>query len=50
LTITFMRSRPTGGRRRVMHGLLRPLARLLRPFVVRAHLRGKADNISRALR
>ena len=30
--------------------LLRPLARVLHPVMVRAHLRGKADNISRALR
>jgi uncharacterized protein YndB with AHSA1/START domain len=50
LTIMFLRSRPTRGRRSATHWLLRPLASLLRPYVVRAHLRGKADNISRALR
>lgn len=30
--------------------LMRPIARLVAPFLVRGHLRGRADNISRALR
>lgn len=50
VTITFTQSRPARARRSLMHWLLRPLAMLLRPSLVRAHLRGKADNISRALR
>lgn len=42
----------TGATRRGGFGywLMRPLAKLLHPMIVRAHLRGKADNISRALR
>lgn len=50
LTVSFVQIGPVTGRRTPMGTLLRPLARLLRPFMVRAHLRGKADNISRALR
>ena len=43
---------PTGatGRRGIGHWLIRPLARLLHPMMIRVHLRGKADNISRSLR
>jgi uncharacterized protein YndB with AHSA1/START domain len=50
LTVSFVQTGPVAGRRTLASSLLRPLARLLHPFLVRAHLRGKADNISRALR
>jgi ATP-dependent Clp protease ATP-binding subunit ClpA len=50
LTVSFVHIGPLRGRRTPMGWLLRPLAKLLHPFMVRAHLRGKADNISRALR
>lgn len=47
--ISFVHTGATG-RRRIGYWLTRPLAKLLHPIMVRAHLRGKADNISRALR
>jgi hypothetical protein len=50
LTVSFVHNPPLSGRRSPMYWMLRPLASLLRPSMVRAHLRGKADNISRALR
>ena len=50
LTVSFVHTGPAPGRRTPMYWLLRPLARLLHPSTVRAHLRGKADIISRALR
>lgn len=37
------------GRRSIGYWLMRPVVKLLHPMMVRAHLRGKADNISRAL-
>lgn len=40
----------SAGRAGLGYWLMRPLAKVLRPFMVRAYLRGKADNISRALR
>jgi uncharacterized protein YndB with AHSA1/START domain len=50
LTLSFLDSGPTSGPKSPAYWLLRPLAKLAHPLVVRAHLRGKADNISRALR
>lgn len=49
VTISFVHTGATG-RRSIGYWLMRPLAKLLHPMMVRAHLRGKADNISRALR
>jgi uncharacterized protein YndB with AHSA1/START domain len=50
LTLSFHHTGPTSGQRSLATWALRPLAKLARPLVVRAHLRRKADNISRALR
>lgn len=49
VTVSFVRAGGTG-RRGIGYWLMRPLAKLLHSTMVRAHLRGKADNISRALR
>ena len=49
VTISFVRTGAIG-RRGIGYWLMCPLAKLLHPMMVRAHLRGKADNISRALR
>lgn len=49
VTISFVHTGATG-RGGIGYWLVRPLAKLLHPVMVRAHLRGKADNISRALR
>lgn len=49
LTMSFVYIGATG-RRLIGYWLTRPLAKLLHPIMVRAQLRGKADNISRALR
>lgn len=50
ITISFLHTGPSSGTKSFVYWLLRPVAKLVHPFVVRAHLRGKADNISRAFR
>lgn len=48
LTLSMEPSRNSG--RGLLSRVLRPIARLIAPPLVRGHLRGRADNISRAIR
>lgn len=50
ITVSLLLPGGAAGRAGLGYWLMRPLAKLLRPIMVRAYLRGKADNISRALR
>lgn len=50
ITVSFLHIGRPKGHGGIRYWLLRPVAKFMQPLMVRAHLRGKADNISRALR